>query len=146
MKWIRSIDLKEFESGCDAFGSAATDVSAISLKSTGCQKEHIYFNQNAETSVAAEPNASQPVANYLKSRCKLEFTTERLICPTTARLLPLGSHRCFSVLAKTCRMPKRSRRFSQNAETSVAAEPNASSRSKSRCKMVNLQRIYNGFS
>jgi len=39
-------------------------------------------------------------------------------------------------------MPKRSRRFSQNAETSVAAEPNASSPSKSRCKMVNLQREF----
>ena len=39
-------------------------------------------------------------------------------------------------------MPKRSRRFSQNAETSVAAEPNASSTSKSRCKMVNLQREF----
>ena len=52
MKWIRSIDLKQFATGCDAFGSAANDVSAISLKSTGRQKEHIYFNQNAETSVA----------------------------------------------------------------------------------------------
>ena len=64
--FFRSIDLKEVATGFDAFGSAATDVSAISLKSTGCQKEHIYFNQNAETSVAAEPNASQPVAKSLK--------------------------------------------------------------------------------
>ena len=78
MKWIRSIDLKEFASGCDAFGSAATDVSAISLKSTGCQKEHIYFNQNAESSVAAEPNASQPVANCFKSIDRIHFIHFRI--------------------------------------------------------------------
>ena len=41
--------------------SAATDVSAFRLKSTWCQENHIDFNQNAETSVAAEPNAHLPL-------------------------------------------------------------------------------------
>ena len=49
--------------GFDAFGSAATDVSAFWLKAAWCQKEHEDISQNAETSVAAEPNASNPIAN-----------------------------------------------------------------------------------
>ena len=44
--------------------SAKTDVSAFWLKRAGCQKDHADFSQNAETSVAAEPNA-------IKSRCKI---------------------------------------------------------------------------
>ena len=47
--------------GFDAFGSAATDVSAFWLKTASCQIDHVDFNQNAETSVAAEPNAHLPL-------------------------------------------------------------------------------------
>ena len=46
---------------------------------------HVDFSQNAETSVAAEPDASNPVANSLKSRCKFPN-----ICEGGVAVMSLG--------------------------------------------------------
>jgi hypothetical protein len=63
----------EFAMGFDGFGSAVTDVSAFWLISSCSFWHHAAFSQNAETSVAAEPNASNLVANSLKSNDRIYF-------------------------------------------------------------------------
>ena len=84
--------------GFDSFGSSATDVSAFWLifscsfwhhavfsqnAETSVAAEpnfwhHAVFSQNAETSVAAEPNASNLVANSLKSNDRIYFTFRQI--------------------------------------------------------------------
>ena len=104
-------DFKEFTRGVNAFGSAATDVSAFWLKSACCQIDHVDFNQNAETSVAAEPNAHlplqspyNPVVNFAARSAATDVSAFRL---------------------KSTWCQENHIDFNQNAETSVAAEPNA---------------------
>ena len=115
--------------------SAKTDVSAFWLKRAGCQKHHADFNQNAETSVAAEPNA-------IKSRCKIhnfvnlqrEFQNlqREFSLPAKMREKHQNLQRDFKVFFYGFRMDF----FNQNAETSVAAEPNASANNQNFIKKI----------
>ena len=80
-------DFEEFTRGVNAFGSAATDVSAFWLKAACCQDDHVDFNQNAETSVAAEPNAHlpvqspyNPVVNFAARSAATDVSAFRLKC------------------------------------------------------------------